>query len=25
VPLIAVTIANGRLEWMDPDFGSLGV
>jgi imidazolonepropionase len=25
VPLIAVTIANGRLEWMDPDFGALGL
>jgi imidazolonepropionase len=25
VPLIAVTIANGRLEWMDPDFGALGI
>jgi imidazolonepropionase len=25
VPLIAVTIANGRLEWMDPDFGAPGV
>jgi imidazolonepropionase len=25
VPLIAVTISDGRVEWMDPDFGLLGL